>query len=230
MKIPLFDLDSTLLFGGNRDRVHKESYDFALQTVYNLPNVSHTEIIIHGMMDTEILVTVAQNHGVDEEDAINKLPQAIQAMNDYFISHLDEQFSMAEPGARALLQLLQTQTHCGVLTGNVEKIAWKKLDEAALGAYISFGGFGDMAMTRVELIPIAKDAYEEQFGEKCDITDFVIIGDTPKDIQCAREGGVKIVSVATGSYSKQDLAKENPDLIINSLEDQEQILNFLKTA
>ena len=54
-----------------------------------------------------------------------------------------------------------------------------------------------------------------------------VIGDTPQDIIHARKAGAKVVAVATGGHSFEELAQHSPDLLVNSLEPIGTILNFL---
>lgn len=58
--------------------------------------------------------------------------------------------------------------------------------------------------------------------EACDNP--VIIGDTPHDIACARATGARIVAVATGHYSVDDLRVERPDAVLEDLSDTATVL------
>lgn len=228
MKIPLFDNDGTLLKGGSGNSIHNDSFVFAFKSVYNVDANSH-EILTDGMLDNEIIVEIVKKHGVPEEKALAKLPQAIEAMNEYFHQHESECDSIAQEGAEELLKILKSNNILiGVLTGNIEDLGWGKLKAAGLRDYIDFGSFGNLAMKRMDLIEIAQKRFEEKFSTKHPITDFVIVGDTPKDIQCARDGGIQVIAVATGNFSREQLEKENPDLLIDSLNEHEKILQFLK--
>ena len=225
MKIPLFDNDGTLLIGGSANRVHHKAFDEALHTVYGLADASVAEITISGKVDSQIILEVALLHGFPEEEALALLPQAFTVMSQYFSEHKHEGMPQAEKGAKELLQLLQGKTHIGVLTGNIESIGWEKLTQAGLREFIEFGSFGNLALRRVALINIAQHRYEQQFKEKRPLTDFVSIGDTPRDIASAREGGIQVIAVATGHYTKEEL--KEADLVVETLEEQQEILNFL---
>lgn len=227
MKIPLFDLDGTLLqrMGG---KPHDDSFNFALRTVYSLYDAAVDEIVTDGMIDPQILIEIVKLHGINEEDSVAKLPQAMKAMVNYFQIHKDEQHALPHKGAKEILKILREKVNCGVLTGNIEEIGWEKLRQAGLKDYISFGSFGNMALKRVDLILIAQEIYNEKFKENRPLTDFVIIGDTPKDIFCAKDGGISAIAVATGNFTFEELSKENPDLVLQSLEEKEKIIEFLQ--
>ena len=47
--------------------------------------------------------------------------------------------------------------------------------------------------------------------------DFVIVGDTPRDIHAARAFGMRVVAVATGHFSVDALAAHEPDVLLEDL-------------
>jgi len=50
-------------------------------------------------------------------------------------------------------------------------------------------------------------------------TDCVYVGDSPADIAAGRAAGTKTVGVLTGLSSREQLRKEKPDLLVNSISD-----------
>jgi phosphoglycolate phosphatase-like HAD superfamily hydrolase len=42
----------------------------------------------------------------------------------------------------------------------------------------------------------------------------IVIGDTPSDIICARENGLKVIAIASGQFSTERLESENPDTVL----------------
>lgn len=228
MRIPLFDNDGTLLVYGSSNKVHHDAFEEALHTTFHLPHASMQDLPSPGgKIDSQILIEIAEVNGMKREDAIALLPEAFIVMTTYFSLHKNEGTPQAEKGAKELLALLKQHTYVGVLTGNVEEIGYIKLEQAGLKEYIDFGAFGNLALKRSDLVRIAQERFFIQFGEEKPIADFVIIGDTPRDIYCAREGGTSVIAVATGAFTMEDLAKEKPDLIIQSLEEKEKIIDFL---
>lgn len=226
MKVPLFDIDNTLIEGG--DRAHSESFDFALRTVYSLPDASKNEIKTDGMIDTQILIEVLKLHNVSEKQAIKKMPEAIQAMETYYEQHQDEGETLVLKGVKELLQELKEKTiPCGLLTGNVESIGWHKLDKVKLKEYFLFGAFGNLAYKRVDLIAIAKKRVEKILNQPISLSDFFIVGDSPLDIACAKAGGIHGIAVAQGSFSMQELETAGADLVLKSLEEKEKFFNFI---
>lgn len=55
----------------------------------------------------------------------------------------------------------------------------------------------------------------------------VLIGDTPRDVDCARAGGTRIVAVATGSYSVEELREYHPDYLFGNFRDPAPVLEVL---
>ena len=55
-----------------------------------------------------------------------------------------------------------------------------------------------------------------------------MIGDTPRDVDCARHFGMRSIVVATGPYSIEDLASHRPDAALESLSDLDAVLSALR--
>ena len=226
-KIPLFDIDWTLLKGGESNKIHHDAFDFALHTVYNQPTASESEAMAQGKIDTQILIEVIKLHGVSEEEAKLKMPQAVDAMTDYFRKHADEGRYEPMTGVQELLSDLKEKgLPLGLLTGNVEAIGWEKLKRAGIKDFFSFGAFGSMAYRRVDLIEIAAQEAGKVLGKEVQTHDLVIIGDSPLDIACARDGGISVIAVGAGDYKSHELT--HADLTLESLEEKDKVLKFLK--
>lgn len=227
MKIPLFDIDWTLLDKDPKRNIHHEAFLYAYDKVYGVSNPK--EIDVEGKLDNQIIVETMQFNGISAEEVRQKLPSAFEAMKKYFFEHINEGTVHVLPGVRELLESLKERgVSYGLLTGNVEAIGWAKLKQAGIRDFFGFGGFGDKGEKRADLIGIAKDQAEKALNRKIEVEDFVIIGDTPLDIACAKTGGIKCIAVASGLYSFEVLVSKGADLVVKSLEEKEKILNFLQ--
>lgn len=226
-KIPLFDIDWTLLKGGEvGNKIHHEAFDYALSKVYHQPTASYNDLKGTGRIDTQILIQILALYGVSEKEAKSKMLQALKAMTHYFMEHADEGTYKIMPGVVDLLNdLKKRKLPLGLLTGNVVEIGWEKLRRAGLKDYFSFGAFGSMAYRRVDLINIARKEAEKVLGQKLSIHDFVIVGDSPLDIACARAGGIPVIAVGAGHYKSHELT--HADLTVESLEEKDKIVRFL---
>jgi phosphoglycolate phosphatase-like HAD superfamily hydrolase len=107
------------------------------------------------------------------------------------------------PDALAALATRPDVYRLALVTGNLEPVARRKLASAGIGGYFPAGqgGFGSDAEDRGELPAVARARAGGWPRERT-----VVIGDTPRDIACARVDGVRVVAVATGPYSAEALA------------------------
>jgi phosphoglycolate phosphatase-like HAD superfamily hydrolase len=97
----------------------------------------------------------------------------------------------------------------GVASGNLAAVGWMKLAACALADFFSFGSFSDHNEQRSDIFQNAVDEARARLGKQAVIC---FIGDTPADIAAARQVGAKIVAVATGSFSRDDLRAHEPDI------------------
>ena len=91
-----------------------------------------------------------------------------------------------------------------LVTGNLEPVARRKLASAGIGHYFAAGqgGFGSDSESRGELPAVARARAGGWARERT-----VVIGDTPRDIACARVDGVRVIAVATGPFPAAALAE-----------------------
>ena len=90
----------------------------------------------------------------------------------------------------------------GLVTGNLEPIARMKLRAAGIGHHFpaGLGGFGSDSEDRADLPGIARARAGDHPRERT-----IVIGDTPRDIACARADGVRVIAVTTGPYDAHAL-------------------------
>lgn len=115
----------------------------------------------------------------------------------------------------------------GLCTGNFRPVALKKVQTAGLPGVFKFGGFGEISENRNELPGAADREYRSLFNDRPSPGQYVVIGDTPYDIRCAKFFGAKSVAVTSGGFSEQELSKCQPDLILSSLQNPEKWLRKL---
>jgi phosphoglycolate phosphatase len=117
----------------------------------------------------------------------------------------DDLSAHVAPGVTDVLEALAVRdgTRLAILTGNLEPIARLKLRRAGLAHYFEdgVGGFGSDSEDRLDLPAIAR---RRAGGYPRART--VIIGDTPRDIACARADGLRCIAVTTGQYEAGELA------------------------
>lgn len=135
------------------------------------------------------------------------------------------------PGVPALLERLGSGGFIqGLLTGNTAEGAAAKTRAYGLTGYFSFGAYGDDHHDRNALGPIALERAQRLTGRRYPAGQVCVIGDTPRDIACARACGAVSVAVATGRYGRAELAACAPDLLFDDLSDVEAVLDALSRA
>ena len=219
MKLFLFDIDGTLLTtdGAGRAALKTAGTDlFAIEEDLRTISVS-------GSTDTAIVQEILLHHSLEASTAnVNRY------LGGYLVwlkQHLASQSGAILPGAISLLDVLaQEEQGIGLLTGNVRRGAEIKLTAHGIWDRFSFGAFGDDDTDRNQLGPIAKRRAEAALNTEFPAHDIFVIGDTPKDIACARAFGAVAVAVATGRYSLANLSEHDPDHLCRDLADTKDLL------
>jgi phosphoglycolate phosphatase-like HAD superfamily hydrolase len=134
------------------------------------------------------------------------------------------------PGTERLLQRLDgdERFELSVLTGNLERMAGVKLAAVGLDRHFRLrGAYGSDHEDRNELPAIAAARIAEQTGRERPPGEYVIIGDTPRDIEAAQSFGMRCVGVATGHYSLDALAAHEPDVLLPDLSETDLVIETL---
>lgn len=214
--IYLFDIDGTLLH--IKENIIRPMLDDILKK-YDVHIDDIHGVSLAGRTDYDIFNTFI--------DGMENQSELFEELKEEYIHSLeqllDEKHIEVFSGVRSCLDILaETGAHVGLLTGNFKRSGFNKLRIAGIAEHFHFGGFGEQHRNRNDLPSLAFSNYFEYSEIEADPSQFIVIGDTPKDIQCAKFGGAKSVAVTTGFYSHHELASHQPDLIIDSLENPEQ--------
>src|SRR5437016_4356815 len=148
----IFDIDGTLL--NSRDAVHYFAFRAALREVFGIEN-GLENIPVHGNTDPGILRAAVTREG-KAENFEHKLAAALALM----CAEVERNRAQLDPELcpgieRVLQQLRHDGKLLGVASGNLESIAWAKIEAAGLRRYFSFGSFSDHAESRAELFRAA---------------------------------------------------------------------------
>jgi phosphoglycolate phosphatase-like HAD superfamily hydrolase len=205
----LFDIDGTLL-EGTRQAVGAAMLA-ALRDVHGIDvGTIRTRIDTEGRTDGEIARAILLGAGV-ASDRIDALADRVRDSCYQTAARLlpDDLSAAVLPGVRELLDWLTGHEglKLGLLTGNYESIARLKLTRAGIGGAFAAGqgAFGSDAEDRALLPGIAR----RRAGTTCapyPRSETIVIGDTPRDIACARADGVRCLAVSTGSFTSDVLA------------------------
>lgn len=215
--ILLFDIDWTLLNGVNN--THRESFRQAFKHCFNLDSADVFDINPHGLTDTEIISRVAEKNGVTASVVEEKMSEAQSLMSTYYMESAGIEKPELLPGVKYLLENLKDNTfNIGIVSGNLSVIGKSKLNTANIISFFDVFCFPDTTGNKTESVQtLRKEGIQN---------DIVIIGDTPNEILSAQVTGSRSIAVATGSYNFDDLSSFNPDLVVNTLED-ESVLEYL---
>jgi phosphoglycolate phosphatase len=217
----LFDIDGTLLLKASA--AHAQAVVEAIGTVYGLTERPDGPLQAAGRTDIEIARQLALLGGVSAErfDA-GRDDFRLAASAAYARLCPDDLSAHVAPGMLDVLDTLAARdgVRLAVLTGNLEPIARIKLARAGLARFFEEGqgSFGSDHEDRIELPAIARARAGGYPREQT-----VIIGDTPRDIACARADGLRCIAVATGPYSAAELA--GADVVLDSAHDLLDVLS-----
>lgn len=186
-----------------------------------------TGVEIAGRTDTGIAQQVLQKYGAPIND------QSVDSFLDLYVRLLAEELPQRQgrvlPGVLALLQraVEQPDTTLGLLTGNLERGAKLKLEHYKLWHFFAFGAFSDDHHNRNELGAFALSRALEGTGIKFAGSQVDVIGDTGHDIACGKAFGARTVAVATGSWSREQLAEHHPDFLFDDLSNVDEVIHTL---
>jgi phosphoglycolate phosphatase-like HAD superfamily hydrolase len=197
----LFDIDGTLLVGANH--AHRDAIHEALRVAHGVTNPDRGGMQVAGRTDADIARGMLMTAGVAAEVIDERADDVrIAACEAYARLVEDDLSACVAPGIRELLERLAPREDAilSLVTGNYEPIARLKLAAAGIGGFFARGqgGFGSDHEARAELPAIARRRAGD--GQPWPRERTLLIGDTPRDIACARADGVRVLAVATGPY------------------------------
>jgi len=171
------------------------------------------------MLDPDILSLMMRNVRVPRAEIEEAMPKIEQAAERYYLRVCPPLHDRHCPAVSETLERLRRRGMLlALVTGNLTRIGWRKLERAGLSEYFAFGAFGEMAKTRAGLVKIA--VREARHGHSIDRSAPVaLVGDAPADIIAARKNGIRIISVRTGITPVEELRALNPDYLLRDLRD-----------
>ncbi len=206
----LFDIDGTLLASAGAGR---KAMAAAFQRLFGRCD-RVDGIPFSGRTDRAIVADLLAAHDVPQS------PENWSAFRAAYLAELPGSLRDSPgtvlPAVAEILRRLAGQP-VGLLTGNIRAGAEAKLRHFELWERFGFGGFGDERHSRDEVACDALSAAEAALGRTLDPRAVWVLGDTPLDVQCARAIGAKVLAVATGQHSIEELADARPDALFPTL-------------
>jgi phosphoglycolate phosphatase-like HAD superfamily hydrolase len=220
-RLILFDIDGTLITAGGAGT---RSLDRAFNALFGIKD-AFKSITLSGKTDIQIIKEGLRLHELTGVDG------NVEKMKGMYLSFLREEvnnpWKKMKPGIAELLTILKCRTMpLGLLTGNLEEGAGIKLTPFRLNEYFIDGAFGSDNEERDELLPIAIEKFFRK-GFAYTPAECIVVGDTPRDVRCAKIHGAFSVAVATGPYSKEELLRTDADIVVGSFEDAEKCARIL---
>ena len=233
LRVLLWDLDGTLV-RGRRFGAFKDYTVPMLETVFGTAGCLH-ELVVSGMTDLQIVEEALRTEGITREHINSRRDELLTCyMNEMKRATGNGlQTLEAMPGAREVLKAVNEHPRyaSALLTGNIEPAAHLKVEIAGLAQFFPLpGAFGNESFDRRDLPAIAAQRINEHLGAQLQPEQFIVIGDTPNDIACARHFGARVLAVATGRvHSAEDLAARKPDALLPDLLDIELVMETLNS-
>ena len=223
LRILLWDLDGTLV-RGRRYGVFKDYTIPMLERVFGTAGCLG-EMIVSGMTDLQIVEEALRGEGITREH----ISAHKQELRRCYIEEMQRAVGNgahiieAMPGAREALQAAHEHPRylSALLTGNIEPAAHLKLELTGLAEFFNLpGAFGDESFDRRDLPALASQRINEHLGASLLPKQFIVIGDTPNDIACARHFGARVLAIGTGRiHSIEELRACKPDAFLPDLLD-----------
>ncbi len=231
MRILLWDIDGTLI-RSTRPGGYKVYTIPVLEEVFGTAG-RLADLHVSGMTDLQIVFEALNDAGISQEE--------ILARSEVLVSRLTEEarrvtgngakFFELLPGARETLEALAAHPRyeSALVTGNIKPMAQLKMELVGLDHFFTLpGAFGDESHNRRDLPARAAERIRKHLQIDLAPEQFIVIGDTPNDIDCAQHFGARAVAVGTGRfYSREEILACEPDAVLDDLSDVPLVIETL---
>jgi len=224
-RLILWDVDGTLLHSGGAGRAAMAAAGCALFGAH----FSLDGVEMGGQLDSAIWAALCHTNGIAGP------PDHEPRFRSTYAGLLEQRLGSGPPaqllpGIAALVSALGSRPALtqGILSGNYPETGRLKVASAGLDPdAFRVCAWGPDAATREALVPVALERHAAHTGARIDPKHVTIVGDTLRDIACARANGCRVLSVATGMVAADELAADEPDLLLGDLTDFEGVLAWL---
>jgi phosphoglycolate phosphatase len=227
-RLLLFDIDGTLVRAGP---VGGAVFNRALEAV--LGEVPSERVRMSGKTDPQI---VREYLALMESDDTDHLPSILEHLERELAAAAAEitRDGSACPGAVELLEAVANDDrfHSSVLTGNIAPNAVVKLAAFGLEKWLDLecGAYGSDSEDRKDLVPIAIQRLASLRGIHISPEETWVIGDTPRDYECAAAAGAHCLLVATGGYRLEELSGLGADAVLADLSATGAVVDILSAG
>jgi phosphoglycolate phosphatase len=210
----LFDIDGTLIdTGGSSDRAWKRAFKEIWDVDVDVPAVTGK-----GVPDPEVGRVVFES-AIGREPTDEEADELMRRRLDHLTEEVENSpgYVVKDGVVELLERLIDDGILLGLTTGNVEEAAHIKLARAGLNRFFSFGGYGSDSPDRTELTKRSLERAELVSGDSLDRARCFSCGDTPRDVEAGHGAGIRVVGVATGEFTVDQLKEAGADAVVSSL-------------
>lgn len=169
------------------------------------------------MLDHTILRAMMTRAGMKASEIRRSLPETMEAAQLIYLKTSPRLERKVCPGVRPLLRRLKRHgAVIGLVTGNLSRIGWRKMERAGLRPYFRYGAFAEFAKDRAGLVRLAiREARREKWIARD--SSIWLVGDHPNDVLAAKANGIRVLAVGTGIVHVDELRSHQPDLCLSDL-------------
>ena len=224
----LFDIDGTIL--KFRQYNSREIFAKMIKEVFGRDVPLSVMPDFSGMTDLQILKDIASKIQLDDDKLMSKLPEVWCTICNDFKQYCTPDYMKLLPNVSELIKILDSNpdVSLGLQTGNFVENAYIKLKAFNLDTYFPFGAFGSDHEDRNKLPLLAIERANNLIGYPAfSEINTLVIGDSHRDIECAKSNNLPVLAVATGNFSVGELSKFEPDAVLENFENIEETLSTI---
>jgi phosphoglycolate phosphatase len=231
MRILLWDIDGTLI-RSVRTGAYKDYTIPVLEEIFGTSG-RLAEMHVSGMTDLQIVYEALRDEGFTQDQILARAQVLATRLTEEArrVTGNGTKFFEVLPGVQQTLRALAAHPRyqSALLTGNIESMACLKMQLVGLEQFFTLpGAFGDESHNRRDLPAMAAERIRRQLQTDLAPEQFIVIGDTPNDIDCARHFGARAVAVGTGRfYSTEEMLTHKPDKFLPDLSDVDLVIKTL---
>jgi phosphoglycolate phosphatase-like HAD superfamily hydrolase len=231
MRILLWDIDGTLI-RSTRPGGYKEYTIPVLEEVFGTSG-RLADLHVSGMTDLQIVIEALSEAGISREEILARAEVLVARLTEEArrVTGNGAKFFELLPGVRETLEALAAHPRyeSALVTGNIKPMAELKMELVGLSQFFTLpGAFGDESHNRRDLPARAAERIRKHLQMDLEPEQFIVIGDTPNDIDCAQHFGARAVAVGTGRfYSREEILACEPDAVLDDLSDSRVVIETL---
>ena len=231
MRILLWDIDGTLI-RSVRTGAYKDYTIPVLEEIFGTAG-RLADMQVSGMTDLQIVFEALSDVGISQDEILARAEVLVSRVTEEArrVTDNGREFFEVLPGVRETLEALAVHPRyqSALVTGNVKPMAQLKMELVGLDQFFTLpGAFGDDSHNRRDLPARASERIRKHLQMDLAPEQFIVIGDTPNDIDCAHHFGARAVAVGTGRmFSEADILACKPDALLPDLSDIDLVLTTL---